>query len=132
MPSQTIHCEFTIKAPQFAYAHLELHTDSTRSTSPPALDELLARSYCDAALRQYLGLTGAGIPLDILKVEGRQCWLRVPREDLARFAAALTAFRGTVVAGDDGEVPCLLRIKQCSDWLGTMVGSEALEKLWQD
>ncbi|OAQ96172.1 hypothetical protein LLEC1_02804 [Akanthomyces lecanii] len=128
MTSQTTYREFTIKAPEFAYAQLELHADET--AAPVTLDELFVRSYCTDALRQYLGLTGAAIPLDILKVEGRQCWLRMPRDDLKPFAAALMVFRGTV--GDEGDAPCLLRVKQCSDWLGTMVGGDALEKLWHD
>ncbi len=129
MTSQTTHREFTIKAPEFAYAQLELHGDTTA-----ALDELFVRSYCTSALRQYLGLTGAAIPLDILKVQGAQCWLRLPRDDVKPFAAALAASRGTV--GDDGDgddtSPRLLRVKQCSDWLGTMVGGDPLEKLWRD
>lgn len=126
MSTQAMAHEFTIKAPQFAYAHLELHTDGSRAVT---LDELFVRSYCTAALRQYLGHTGAAIPLDILKVEGTHCWLRMPRDDVKPFAAALTASRGSV--GDD-DTPCLLRIKQCSDWLGSMVGNEELAKLWQD
>ncbi|ATY66805.1 hypothetical protein A9K55_000939 [Cordyceps militaris] len=127
MASHTAHCEFTIKAPEFAYAHLEQHIDD--SGQPVALDELLARSYCASALQQYIGDTGAGIPLDILKVEGRQCWVRMPRDDLRAFAAALTAYRGSVAEGDG--TPFLLRIKQCSDWLGTLLGSDALDNLWQ-
>ncbi|TQV99065.1 hypothetical protein IF1G_01280 [Cordyceps javanica] len=135
MASQTTRREFTIKAPEFAYAHLELHTDGSSAPEAVALDELLVRSYCADALRQYLGQTGAGIPLDVLKVAGRQCWVRMPRDDVQSFAAALTAYRGSVAggggSGDGGSTLFLLRVKQCSDWLGTMVGSEALEKLWR-
>lgn len=126
MASQPRHQEFTIKAPQFAYAHLELHTDGTE-TEPVALDELLVRSYCADALQGYHGLTGAAVPLDVLKVAGAECWLRVPREDVRALAAALTACRGSVQGG----VLCLLRIRQCSDWLGTISGASQ-EKLWQD
>ncbi|KAL7797483.1 hypothetical protein V8C37DRAFT_369622 [Trichoderma ceciliae] len=114
----------TIKTPPFSYAHLELLTD------PPdagvELDNLQVKSYCTAALRQFLGLTGSAIFLDILKVEGSECWVRVPRDDLGSFAAALTAWKGT----SDGGIRCLLRIKQCSDWLGMMVGSDGQDRLW--
>jgi ribonuclease P/MRP protein subunit POP8 len=116
----------TIKAPQFSYAHLELLTDSSAAIGAVALDDLQVKAYCTAALRQFLGLTGAATPLDILKVQGIECWVRVPRGDLSNFAAAITAWKGTT---EDG-VHCLLRIKQCSDWLGAMVGSDGQERLW--
>ncbi|OAA71587.1 hypothetical protein ISF_02138 [Cordyceps fumosorosea ARSEF 2679] len=132
MSSQTTHREFTIKAPEFAYAQLDLATDGepgrATTTTTTTLDELLVRSYCAGALRQFLGDTGAGIPVDVLKVDPARCWVRVPRDDLGTLAAALTAYRGSVADG----VPFLLRVGQCSDWLGTMVGSEALDKLWQE
>ncbi|KAK5993207.1 hypothetical protein PT974_06636 [Cladobotryum mycophilum] len=114
----------TLKTPTFAYAHLELITD--RQDEPIELDNLQVKSYCTAALRQFLGLTGSAIPLDILKVNGSECWIRVPRQDLGPFAAAITAWKGT---NDDG-VQCLLRLKKCSDWLGTMVGSDGQDQLW--
>ncbi|KAL6849792.1 hypothetical protein ACO1O0_009337 [Amphichorda felina] len=115
----------TVKAPQFSYAHMQLVTDGTGS-NPGTLDELQVKSYCTVALRQFLGITGAAIPLDVLKAEGTECWVRVPREDLGPFAAAMTAWRGTT---EDG-VQCLLRLKQCSDWLGAMVGSDGQDRLW--
>ncbi|UKZ83584.1 hypothetical protein TrVFT333_011393 [Trichoderma virens FT-333] len=115
-----------IRTPPFSYIHLEL------LTNPPdaavELDNLQVKSYCTAALRQFLGLTGTAIPLDVLKVSGSECWIRVPREDLGSFAAALTAWKGT----SDGGIESLLRIKQCSDWLGAMVGSNGQEQLWNN
>ncbi|KAK4086894.1 hypothetical protein Purlil1_8844 [Purpureocillium lilacinum] len=113
----------TIKSPQFSYAHLEL---STNGPEPAQLDDLQVKSYCTAALRQFLGLTGEAISLDILKVDGADCWLRVPRQDLGSFAAAITAWKGA----SDGGVHSVLRIKQCSDWLGAMVGSDGQDALW--
>lgn len=114
----------TVKRHQFSYVHMELVTDDP--SQPGSLDELQVKSHCTAALRQFLGLTGEGIPLDLLKAEGTECWVRVPREDLGAFAAAITAWRG---ATEDG-VQCLLRVKQCSDWLGAMVGSDGQGRLW--
>lgn len=116
----------TVKTPPFSYVHLELLTDPLDAAVE--LDNLQVKSYCTAALRQFLGLTGTAIPLDVLKVEGSECWIRVPRDDLGSFAAALTAWKGT----SDGGVDCLLRIKQCSDWLGTMVGSHGQDQLWNN
>ncbi|KOS19706.1 hypothetical protein ESCO_000557 [Escovopsis weberi] len=124
----------TVRNPPFSYIQLELqlladqapsNPDSSSSSSGPdiQLDALQVKSFCTSALRQFLGLTGAAIPLDILKVHGRECWLRVPRQDLGSFAAAVTAWRGTL----DGGVLHLLRLKKCSDFLGTMVGSDGQE-----
>ncbi|PFH57227.1 hypothetical protein XA68_15331 [Ophiocordyceps unilateralis] len=120
----------TIKSPPFSYAHLELATDDDVDDGKPfvALDDLQVRSYCTAALRQFLGLTGVAISIDILKVDQRQCWVRVPRPDLGSFAAAITAWRGVT----EGDSHRLLRIKCCSDWLGVMVGVDGQERLWND
>ncbi|OPB39990.1 hypothetical protein A0O28_0000690 [Trichoderma guizhouense] len=115
-----------IKSPPFSYVHLELRTNPPNAAVE--LDNLQVKSYCTAALRQFLGLTGTAIPLDVLKVEGSDCWIRVPREDLGSFAAALTAWKGT----SDGGIESLLRIKQCSDWLGAMVGSHGQDRLWNN
>lgn len=113
----------TVKAPLFSYAHLELVTDSAEAV---VLDNLQLKSFCSAALRQFLGLTGTAISIDILKVQGQHGWVRVPRPDLASFAAALTAWKGT----SEGGTQCFLRVWQCSDWLGTMVGSDGQDQTW--
>ncbi|PTB62811.1 hypothetical protein BBK36DRAFT_1172106 [Trichoderma citrinoviride] len=116
----------TIRAPPFSYVHLELLTNPPEAAVE--LDNLQVKSYCTAALRQFLGLTGTAIPLDVLKVEAAECWIRVPREDLGAFAAALTAWKGS----SDGGVEFLLRVKQCSDWLGAMAGSHGQDQLWNN
>ncbi|KZL69955.1 hypothetical protein CT0861_12693 [Colletotrichum tofieldiae] len=117
----------TIKTPPFSYAQLELVTDSLQALDATAgLDNLQVRSYCNAALRQFLGVTGSAIPIDILKVDGNQCWLRVPRPDLSPFAAAITAWAGVSEQGSRR----VLRVKQCSDYLGAIVGADGQDKLW--
>ncbi|RYP79819.1 hypothetical protein DL769_002764 [Monosporascus sp. CRB-8-3] len=118
----------TISAPPWAYAHLELFSSNTGSSSSSGeeLDALQARSYCAAALKQFLGVRGAAIHLDVLKVEGRECWVRLPRDDLGAFAAAVTAWQGTTQSGCHST----LRIRGCSDWLGTLVGRQAQDRLW--
>ncbi|KAI1390955.1 uncharacterized protein F4822DRAFT_168055 [Hypoxylon trugodes] len=113
----------TIKTPRFSYAHLELFSDPS---DPAELDALQVRSYCTSALKQFLGTTGIGIPLDILKVEGKNCWLRMPRDDLGAFSAAITAWQGSYQDG----IHSSLRIRGCSDWLGALVGRDGQDKLW--
>jgi len=116
----------TIKEPPFSYAHLELVTDVPSSSSSVALDDLSLKSYCTTALRQFLGTTGVAISIDILKVENNHAWIRIPRPDLGSFAAAITAWRGT---SDNGE-QISLQLRQCSDWLGAMVGADGQNRLW--
>ncbi|KAI0913310.1 hypothetical protein F4823DRAFT_61821 [Ustulina deusta] len=115
-----------IKAPSYSYAHLELF--NAESSRAGELDALQVKSYCTAALKQFLGVTGMAIPLDILKVEGQSCWLRLPRDNLGAFAAAITAWQGTTQDG----VHSTLRIIGCSDWLGALVGQQDEQKLWTD
>ncbi|KAI1633559.1 hypothetical protein F4809DRAFT_580383 [Biscogniauxia mediterranea] len=114
----------TIKAPPYAYAHLEVF--SNEGPEAIELDALQVRSYCTAALRQFLGATGMAIPLDILKIEGHSCWLRLPRDDLSGFSAAITAWQGTMQDG----IRLSLRIRGCSDWLGALVGHQGEQRLW--
>ncbi|KAI0157721.1 hypothetical protein GGR57DRAFT_500671 [Xylariaceae sp. FL1272] len=117
--------QITIKTPPYSYAHLTLYNST--STPPTPLDALQVRSYCSSALNQFLGATGMGINLDILKVDGASTWIRVPREDLAAFAAAITAWTGV---SHDG-VPSSFRVVGCSDWLGALVGQEDEDTLWR-
>ncbi|EFQ28093.1 hypothetical protein CGRA01v4_03204 [Colletotrichum graminicola] len=117
----------TIKTPPYSYVRLELVVDSPQlHEAAEGLDNIQVRSYCTAALRQFLGATGSAIPVDILKVDGNQCWLRVPRPDLSPFAAAITAWAGVTEQGGRR----VLQVKQCSDYLGAMAGAEGQDKLW--
>lgn len=116
--SQEIYSATTIKTPTYSYAHLELIT-----TANSALDELQLRSYLTAALKQFLGATGSGMPIDILKVQGKESWVRVPRQDLGAFAAALTAWSGS------GNATGFI-IRAAGDWLGALVGRHDQRKLW--
>ena len=114
----------TIRAPRFAYAYLVMVTDSS---SPSAkLDALQVRSYCTAALKQFLGDTGVAISIDILKVEGSEAWVRVPQPDLNAFSAALTAFPG--ISKD--EEAWILQVRACGDWLGSLLGRSQQQQLW--
>lgn len=115
-----------IKLPwtEYSYSHLEaLRRDSS---DPFELDLIQVRSYCSAALKQFLGVSGQAIPIDILHLDGPGCWLRVPRDDLNKFCAAITAWQGTY----EGGTHTTLRIKGCSDYLGQLVGSKGREEMW--
>ncbi|PSS02457.1 hypothetical protein BD289DRAFT_238973 [Coniella lustricola] len=108
----------TIRTPPHAYAHLELITRQELH-----LDELLLRQYLTSALRQYLGLTGLGISVDILKISGQEGWVRVPRQDLGTFSSALTAWIGTGSASG-------FRIRAAGNWLGALVGGHDQQNIW--
>ena len=114
----------TIKSPPHSYARLEMVSETLE---PVQLDALQVRSYCTAALRQFLGDTGAAIAVDILRVRGAECWLRVPRQDLAAFAAALTAFPGISQGGGQASA---LHLRACGNWLGALLGKREQQKLW--
>ncbi|KAI1180856.1 hypothetical protein F4777DRAFT_573509 [Nemania sp. FL0916] len=115
----------TIKDPPYAYAHLELSIPQASSLIWE-LDAIQVRSYCTEALKQFLGITGMAITADILKVEGHCCWLRVPRDNLGAFTAAMTAWHGTKIDGEHA----VFRIRGCSDWLGALIGQQDEWKFW--
>jgi ribonuclease P/MRP protein subunit POP8 len=113
----------TIKAPLFSYACLELISDST---SQIELDDLTLRSYITSSLTQFLGLTGSAISFDILKVEGRECWIRLPREDISLFLAAVGGWIGANEI--DGKIGW--KVKGNGNWLSVLVGKNGAEKTW--
>jgi ribonuclease P/MRP protein subunit POP8 len=115
---------WTVKAPRFSYAHLRVLRNPTE---PEELDAIQVRTYCTAALKQFLGVSGQAISIDILKVEGSDCWLRIPRDDLGAFAAALTAWQGIYENGTHSAI----QIRGCSDWLGSLVGRDGEQRLWK-
>ncbi|KAK3494012.1 hypothetical protein B0T13DRAFT_513276 [Neurospora crassa] len=126
--SQTL-TQTTIRSPVFSYAHLSLVSPfpSSSSQNTPSLDTLTARHYLTTALRQFLGDTGASLAIDMLLVKGTECWVRVPREDMAAFAAAVTAYPGHNVGGEE---QMLMRVVGCGDWLGALVGREGEGRVW--
>ncbi|KAI4177843.1 MAG: hypothetical protein LQ343_000307 [Gyalolechia ehrenbergii] len=85
----------------------------------PAIDILTARTYLTSALQQYLGLAGTAISIDFLKVQGRDIWVRVPREDGAAFVGAVSGWVGS------GGVAWRIRGK--SEWLGSLVAGDGRE-----
>ena len=77
------------------------------------MDALTARTYLTSALAQFLGLTGRAIGIDILKAEGRDCWIRVAREDGVAVERALVAWGAEGVAW---------RVRGVGAWLGGLGG----------
>lgn len=110
----------TIKTPPFAYAHLELQSSAAPSTNID-IDALTIRANLTSALTQFLGLSGSAISVDVLKIEGRECWVRVPRADLAVFVAAV----GGWVVGGVG-----WRVRGKGNWLGGLLARRGEERVW--
>ncbi len=120
-------CNFPLRP--FAYAHIEVlqrPVSGAGAQEAVPLDALQARSYCDAALKQFLGATGAAMPLDLLKLEGSHFWVRLPNQDLDLFAAALAAWSPALQDG----VSTALYLKASGDWLGSLVGRSEQQALW--
>ncbi|KAG9249204.1 hypothetical protein BJ878DRAFT_91733 [Calycina marina] len=111
-----------IKTPPHAYAHLALITSAPSRTS---LDAITVRAYLASALMQFLGISGAAIAVDILKLEEAGVWVRVPREDLAPFLAAVGGW-----VGEAGRVGW--RVLGSGNWLSELVGREEDGRIWGD
>ena len=112
---------FTLRNPPYSYFHLSLQSLSPQQ--PKLLDEIIARSYLTAALQQYLGLTGTAIAIDILKAEGTNVWIRVPRDDETAVAAAVSQWASPKGVN--------LRIEARGSWLGGVFAKgEKDGRLW--
>ena len=114
----------TIKKPAFSYVHLELMSDGP---APPELDSISVRSYLNAGLNQFLGLTGTAISVDILKVEPKECWIRVPREDMSAVLAATGQWAGTF----NGDRKMAWRLRGSGNWLGSLLSASAAQSVWR-
>ncbi|KAK6430949.1 hypothetical protein LTR95_012890 [Oleoguttula sp. CCFEE 5521] len=86
----------TLRNPQWAYIHLSLVTAKLPSSYPdyPPLDALTSHLNLTSALSQFLGLHGGAIPIDILKLEGQDVWVRIPANDRVGFVAAMGGWAG--------------------------------------
>lgn len=114
----------TLRKPPYVYLKLVV-TSTPRQGYPQTeveTDEITLLNYLHSALKQYLGLTGTAIPLDILKVEGSHALVRLPAEDESAVVAALsqwTSSRGVA-----------LRVHSRSSWLGAVSRKTDDAKLW--
>lgn len=110
-----------IKQLPFVYFYISLITNDTllekSSLAEPAIDMITARTNLDSALQQYLGLTGTAIPIDLLKIEGRDVWIRLPKEDGSAVQGCLSQWTGR-----DGSVAW--RIKAKANVLGQLAAGD--------
>lgn len=111
-----------IHAP-FSYISLQIMSDPKDLFDP---DVLTLRSHLRAAMIQFLGVTGSAISLDILKVYQRQCWIRVPREDLSSVVAALGGWAGDTE--HEGRVGW--HVKSIGSWLSVLSARASSDDLW--
>lgn len=114
----------TISTPLSAFICLQLNAENGISSN---LDYLTVHSYLVAALTQFLGLTGAAISFDILKVEKDVCWIRVAREDMSAVLAAVSSWHGT--SSDPGKLGWIVKAK--GNWLSSLIPQEEPD-IWND
>ena len=96
---------FTIQDPQWTYVRLQRLTPA-RNVSP--LDAVTAHMYLTSALSQFLGVHGAAIAFDVMKLEGQDVWIRLPTGDRN---ALIAAVGGWVSNNGEG-----WRVKGWSSW----------------
>lgn len=92
----------TLRNPPWAYIHLQaLQHNPSQPTTP--LDPVTVHLHLTQALHTFLGLHGAAIPIDILKLgsDGEpdstgqgELWIRVPSQDRAAVLAAVGGWVG--------------------------------------
>ena len=103
----------TLRHPQWTYFHLSLFSVTEEQ---PAHDIIAARQNLSGALSKLWGLTGWSMVVDILKLEGPELWVRVPRDNANMFHEAVSAWIGQaqmkyVIVGRD-------------DWLVNLCGGD--------
>lgn len=118
--------KFTLRNPSYSYIHLRI-ADQANSTSHKQkeqleLDEITVLSHLTGALSQYLGLAGTAIPIDTLKVQALEAWIRLPIEDERVVVAALSQWVGK------GGVT--VRVLGRGSWLGGLQRGIDDAKLW--
>ncbi|KAG9233717.1 hypothetical protein BJ875DRAFT_463437 [Amylocarpus encephaloides] len=118
---RTLH----LKSPPWSYIHLSIVPASP--TSDVQLDEVDVRIHLTSALEQFLGDHGRAVSVDLLKVEGKECWLRIPRQDRSLFLAAVGGW-----VGGTGNVKSGWVVRQTSNWLSSLVGTEGEVRLWHE
>ncbi|KAF1926860.1 uncharacterized protein M421DRAFT_6763 [Didymella exigua CBS 183.55] len=101
----------TFRKPTWSYFHLTLVTPGTASQTPSAsatpshlhdVDALTVSTLLMQPLIAYLGITGSAVPIDILHTQGRNAYVRIPRQDARAFRAGLSGWIGGC---DSGSVP---------------------------
>ena len=86
----------TLRNPTWSYIRLHQFQPPQNSST---LDALTAHIQITAALHQFLGVHGAAVPVDVLKLEGSEVWIRVPAEDRSALVAAVGGWVGRAGEG---------------------------------
>lgn len=120
-PKKHVLTQFTIRDPPWAYVHLERLSSAGKA---PTLDAVTAQLDLTAALSQFLGLHGAAISFDILKIEEQDLWIRLPAEDRSALVAAVG---GWVSSNGEG-----WRVKGWSSWDANAMNKEHGQDLFTD
>lgn len=98
----------TFRKPTWSYLHLALVTPGTASQPLSAsaaelvsrdIDALTVSTLLLQPLTAYLGITGSAVPIDILHAQGRNAYIRIPRQDARAFRAGLSGWIGSCDAG---------------------------------
>lgn len=105
--------QVTLQQPPWSYIRLQ---HLTSSTNPGDLDAVTAHLHLTAALTQFLGLHGAAIPFDILKLEGQDVWIRLQHEDSSSLIAAAGGWVSTKGEG--------WRVKGSRSWDANALGKD--------
>ena len=94
--------ELSLRHPTWTYLHLHLdvappstEAEARQQQQQPDIDEMSLRKHLHSALQQFLGLSGTAIPIDVLKAEGANFWIRVPAGDGRAVAAAAGGWVGS-------------------------------------
>lgn len=109
---RSVEKTFTFRHPPYAYIHLIAKSLST--STHVDLDKVTAQLYLRSALSQFLGITGTAIQLDLLKVQERDIWLRVARQDASAVVAAVSQWASTGQG-------VILQVKARGTWLGAVM-----------
>jgi ribonuclease P/MRP protein subunit POP8 len=128
----------TFRKPTWSYFHLSLVTPGTAALSSAAaaassqardIDALTVSALLLQPLTAYLGTTGVAVPVDILHTQGRDAYVRLPRQDARGFRASLSGWIGGYDAGsipgvqEGGRVNVAWRVVAEEGSLGLLKGS---------
>jgi ribonuclease P/MRP protein subunit POP8 len=95
-PPQQPTKTFTLRNPTWSYIRLQQFQPPKNSN---ALDALTAHIQITAALHQFLGVHGVAVPVDVLKLEESEVWIRVPAVDRSALVAAVGGWVGKAGEG---------------------------------
>lgn len=103
-PQPHILHQSTFRRPPHTLLHLRLTSTSTPNPTNLSadLDPLTFLQSITAALHSYLGVTGAAIPLDVMKIEGRDVWVRCQMGDERGLRAGVGEWVGAMGGGKVG------------------------------